>query len=54
MQYLQSSVHEATSMNKAQLAADLKPYVLYGLKGASKDQLVSLWLERFGVKELAR
>ena len=40
------------SMSKAQLVAELKPYILFGLQGASKDQLVSMWLERFGTKEL--
>ena len=50
--YLTSSIREAMSMSKAQLVAELKPYILYGLQGASKDQLVSMWLTRFGTKEL--
>src|SRR3990167_11268925 len=49
--YLTSSIREATSMSKAQLVAELKPYILFGLQGASKDQLVSMWLERFGTRE---
>ena len=48
--YLTSSIREAMSMSKAQLVAELKPYILFGLQGASKDQLVSMWLERFGTK----
>ena len=50
--YLMSSIREAMSMNKAQLVAELKPYVLYGLQGASKDDLISMWLTRFGTREL--
>lgn len=51
--YLLSSVQEATSMNRAQLESALKPYILYPpLRKWSKGELVSVWLERFGIKEL--
>ena len=50
--YLTSSIREAMSMSKAQLVAELKPYILFGLQGASKDDLISMWLTRFGTREL--
>ncbi len=51
--YLTSSVREATSMNRAQLESALAPYIVYPpLRKFSKDELVSAWLERWGVKEL--
>jgi hypothetical protein len=51
--YLTSSIKEATSMNKAQLTEALRPYTVYPpLSKFTKDELVSAWLERYGVKEL--
>ena len=51
--YLSSSVREAYSMSKAGLIAALKPYVLgVNWSGCSKDELVGMWLERYGVKEV--
>ncbi len=51
--YLQSSIREAYSMNKAQLWADLKDRIAYPpLSKWTRDELVVAWLERYGVKEL--
>lgn len=53
--YLQSSIAEAVSMNRTQLESALRPYVLYPpLHKFSRDELVSTWLSRFGVKDLER
>lgn len=53
--YLQSSIREAYSMSKRGLWEALKDQIIYPpFSQWSKAELIAAWLERYGVKEIAR